>query len=412
MQHCSIGIWLFFMVIVIVVQAQLPSQSQSQSQSQQQVQLECPDDDDEEEENGTAITKKQECQLGVITATPRPDPAVGQHTSSPSFRWIPEAKHPCTIARMTMEEIFQRFGPEGLPPLYPHPLVITTTTTIPTTTTSGTARFKNATATVFPESQTTKDFVVVVVDRNQEPPPEHNSSSSSSSSSSSRIKKRLRSRNEIFRNKTLPHHILSEFPVDFSVELTSSNSFSEHRRQISLKQYIDEQLQANEGRGETLPDQQSNETWYLFGETFTEPWTHLLRWYHVPPCRACRDMNSLALAFGIGNRGSGVQWHVHGPGFSEAIHGRKHWILSPDRPKSFHPNQTSRHWMEYVYTAMDDPNERPYECTLDTGDLIYFPDMWWHATINLDAYTAFVSTFTQEHLFLKNNDGGDWERDL
>ena len=31
------------------------------------------------------------------------------------------------------------------------------------------------------------------------------------------------------------------------------------------------------------------------------------------------------------------------------------------------------------------------------GDLLYFPDRYWHATINLDPYTAFVSTFTQEH---------------
>jgi hypothetical protein len=28
--------------------------------------------------------------------------------------------------------------------------------------------------------------------------------------------------------------------------------------------------------------------------------------------------------------------------------------------------------------------------------------MWWHATLNLDDYTAFVSTFTQEHLFASN----------
>ena len=54
--------------------------------------------------------------------------------------------------------------------------------------------------------------------------------------------------------------------------------------------------------------------------------------------------------------------------------------------------------MEYNYLSMD-PTERPFECTLNPGDIIYFPNMWWHATLNLDEYTAFVSTFTQEHLF-------------
>jgi ribosomal protein L16 Arg81 hydroxylase len=50
--------------------------------------------------------------------------------------------------------------------------------------------------------------------------------------------------------------------------------------------------------------------------------------------------------------------------------------------------------MEYVYAAA---SARPYECSLNPGDIIYFPDQWWHATINLDPYTVFVSTFTTEH---------------
>jgi len=37
------------------------------------------------------------------------------------------------------------------------------------------------------------------------------------------------------------------------------------------------------------------------------------------------------------------------------------------------------------------------------------PDMWWHATINIDDYTAFVSTFTQEHVFAeKFKTKGSW----
>ena len=109
----------------------------------------------------------------------------------------------------------------------------------------------------------------------------------------------------------------------------------------------------------------------------------------------------MALSFGIGNRGSGVQWHVHGPGFSEAIHGCKHWVLYQEKP-DFHKDQTSRNWMEYNYNAKS-LNDRPYECTFNPGDLVYFPDMWWHAMINLDPYTAFVSPFTQEHLFVNDN---------
>ena len=32
---------------------------------------------------------------------------------------------------------------------------------------------------------------------------------------------------------------------------------------------------------------------------------------------------------------------------------------------------------------------------------LHSPDMWWHATINIDDYTAFVSTFVQDHLYVE-----------
>jgi len=163
---------------------------------------------------------------------------------------------------------------------------------------------------------------------------------------------------------------------------------------------------------------------YLFGETFTDEWKKFLSDYKLPPCHTCSRSLS-ALSFGIGNKGSGVQWHVHGPGFSESLHGRKHWVLYPpsDNP-SFNANFTSRHWMEYTYMSIlqnshyDQKSRKmkkygldmkgikdgyrdnaflPWECTLYPGDMIYFPDMWYHATLNLDTYTAFVSTFTTEH---------------
>jgi dipeptidase E len=200
-------------------------------------------------------------------------------------------------------------------------------------------------------------------------------------------------RNEKFRDLTQFDTIAKSFPDDFDVTLSSSNSFSEHRSTIPFAQYLKEVV-----TNRTTPDQKSNETWYLFGETYSLEWKQLLRNYEIPPCQACKNDDLVALAFGIGNSGSGVQWHVHGPGFSEAVHGRKHWILYKDKPH-FHPDQTSYNWMYYNYTAME-TKERPLECTLYPGDMVYFPDMWWHATINLDDYTAFISTFVQEHLYV------------
>jgi hypothetical protein len=202
----------------------------------------------------------------------------------------------------------------------------------------------------------------------------------------------------VFQEKTSLQNITSNLPEDFNVTLSSSNSYSAHRRTIPLVQYLNETISS-----ETLPTHLSNETWYLFGETYSKDWQRLLSDFCLPPCQTCtKDLS--ALAFGIGGRGSGVQWHTHGPGFSQSIHGRKHWVLYPPEQKPFYdPDFTSRHWMEEVYTSLleqevgQQQDRKPYECTLFPGDMIYFPDKWYHATINLDRYTVFVSTFTTEH---------------
>ena len=33
-----------------------------------------------------------------------------------------------------------------------------------------------------------------------------------------------------------------------------------------------------------------------------------------------------------------------------------------------------------------------HECTLRPGEALFFPDKWWHATLNIDT-AVFISTF-------------------
>jgi JmjC domain. len=272
-------------------------------------------------------------------------------TSKKQWKWNLDSIHECNIERINLSDVSKRFqGSAGnnndglVPPLYSKPLIIHT----------------------------------------EQGQSSHNGCLYS-----------------IFQEKTALSNITSNLPDDFYVTLSSSNSYSAHRRSIPLVQYLNETISS-----ETLPTDLSNETWYLFGETYSNEWQRLLSDFCLPPCQTCtKDLS--ALAFGIGGKGSGVQWHTHGPGFSQSIHGRKHWVLYPPDQKPFYdPDFTSRHWMEEVYTRLGQPlqqqqkpqhQDKPYECTLFPGDMIYFPDKWYHATINLDQYTVFVSTFTTEH---------------
>ncbi|XP_067317166.1 jmjC domain-containing protein 8 isoform X4 [Anolis sagrei] len=135
-----------------------------------------------------------------------------------------------------------------------------------------------------------------------------------------------------------------------------------------------------------------------------------------------QDLDSL----GSGS-GSGVPFHWHGPGFSEVIFGRKQtrqhggddlqastlqpgvllqlgliwgesqsplhrWFLyPPEKMPEFHPNRTTLSWLLDTYPFL--PSwERPMECTIHPGEVLYFPDRWWHATLNLDT-SVFISTF-------------------
>uniref|UniRef100_A0A7S3Q1M7 JmjC domain-containing protein n=1 Tax=Chaetoceros debilis TaxID=122233 RepID=A0A7S3Q1M7_9STRA len=254
------------------------------------------------------------------------------------FKWELESAHRCNIRRVEIKNLFTLFKSGLLPPLYHEPLVI------------------------YSDDISKADL-----------------SNDGMCSKLSEI--------------TSLQNITSTLPDEFEVTLSSSNSFSAHRQTIPLTQYLNETLTS-----ETLPHHLSNETWYLFGETYSDEWQNMLSDFCYPPCQTCtKDLS--ALSFGIGGRGSGVQWHTHGPGFSLSIHGRKHWILYPPEDKpSYDPDYTSRYWMEETYTKL--PEESlPFECTLSPGEQLYFPDLWHHATINLDSYTAFVSTFTTEHGF-------------
>jgi len=233
-----------------------------------------------------------------------------------NYNWAPEGDHPCNIRKVSFLDVRVEFGPRGLPPLYPEPVVI-----------------------VAGESDA--------------------------------------SRNAKFQNLTHRDEIVEFFPSGFNVTLSSSNALSERRRRVPLRQYLDEIAAARE----TPPTRLANESWYLFGETYGPEWKALLEgYYELPPCSTCA-MSRVALSFGIGNRGSGVQWHVHGPGFSEAVWGRKHWVLyRPDTPpQHYNKDQSSRQWMEYHYS---DANPKPYECTRKD------------ATVVILLLTRLSSTFT------------------
>ncbi|XP_041133013.1 jmjC domain-containing protein 8 isoform X2 [Polyodon spathula] len=132
------------------------------------------------------------------------------------------------------------------------------------------------------------------------------------------------------------------------------------------------------------------DTLYFFGDNNFTEWRSLFQNYFPPPYTL--PGTSGAYSFGIAGPGTGVPFHWHGPGYSEVIYGRKRWFLyPPEKVPNFHPNKTTLSWVVDTYPALNQ-EDRPIECTIHPGEVLFFPDRWWHATLNLDT-SVFISTF-------------------
>ena len=197
--------------------------------------------------------------------------------------------------------------------------------------------------------------------------------------------------------------------------LSSANAFSYGRRRISVAEHLDEAL----GSGAAAAwdraaddDGAAASQYYWFGEHGTELDTLTSRYplprYTFPapaaaassfllasassPWQPPPTMSAPALSFGVGPDGSGVPFHFHADGFSEVLHGAKHWLLYPHKPPRFRENATSVSWLRHDLPALK-ASEQPRECVIFPGDLLYFPNGWWHAIVNRGDPTVFMSTF-------------------
>ncbi|XP_040566093.1 jmjC domain-containing protein 8 [Lepeophtheirus salmonis] len=169
-----------------------------------------------------------------------------------------------------------------------------------------------------------------------------------------------------------------------TVTLSSANSYSYEKKKVLLEDYLETMM------GPASPTKLANETFYFFGDNDVDEWNDLFKEYILPPLNLPRHRS--ALSFGIAGPGTGVPFHYHGPGFAETLIGRKRWFLTaPSHIPEFHPNKTTLQWFLEDYDRVK-KEVQILECTIQPGDIIYFPDKWWHAILNIDT-SVFMSTF-------------------
>jgi hypothetical protein len=169
-----------------------------------------------------------------------------------------------------------------------------------------------------------------------------------------------------------------------TVTLATANTHSYRKVDMMFSRYIDDYVKPQH------LEVNGKDTLYLFGDNDRVAWKELFDSYRLPPYTLPKMHPELS--FGIAGPGSGVPFHIHGPTFAETIYGRKRWFLYPPsaRPE-FDPDTTTLQWFLNKYPHLSERN-KPYECTLLPGEVIYLPSQWWHATLNVDT-TVFMSTF-------------------
>ena len=123
----------------------------------------------------------------------------------------------------------------------------------------------------------------------------------------------------------------------------------------------------------------------------------------APPSLQLQPVGSdAAVIFAIGKTGSGIGLHAHQDAWNQVLFGAKRWTLYPGSPggvpaeADFNPTEPHLQWLHDVYPNVKDQSAfKPMECVQRPGDIIYVPEGWYHATVNLGD-TGAIARRTEE----------------
>lgn len=131
--------------------------------------------------------------------------------------------------------------------------------------------------------------------------------------------------------------------------------------------------------------------------------------YHSVLDQPLTSRYTARLSFGLGSAYSGTPMHWHSSVFAHLLHGSKRWFLfPPDNGSSIRreqaegtvkellvtPELSAIQWVSSIYKRSFDrlTDAGMIECVAVPGDILYIPDEWLHATLNMEP-SVFMSAF-------------------
>lgn len=89
--------------------------------------------------------------------------------------------------------------------------------------------------------------------------------------------------------------------------------------------------------------------------------------------------------FVLGESGSGFPFHQHGEAILQLLTGRKRWWLldgGQTPPSGYRYDMSQLNWVQHTLPKLP-PSVKPWTCTQEPGEILYVPDGFWHATLNI-----------------------------
>ncbi|XP_066283309.1 uncharacterized protein [Branchiostoma lanceolatum] len=85
----------------------------------------------------------------------------------------------------------------------------------------------------------------------------------------------------------------------------------------------------------------------------------------------------------LGRSRTGLSWHAHKEAWNGVVFGAKRWFVStPNRRPPGMADFEQLDWMKYVHPYVRAP-WRPLECLQQAGDVVYVPEDFYHAVLNI-----------------------------
>eukprot|EP00595_Chromulina_sp_UTEXLB2642_P001607 CAMPEP_0196763240 /NCGR_PEP_ID=MMETSP1095-20130614/3677_1 /TAXON_ID=96789 ORGANISM="Chromulina nebulosa, Strain UTEXLB2642" /NCGR_SAMPLE_ID=MMETSP1095 /ASSEMBLY_ACC=CAM_ASM_000446 /LENGTH=359 /DNA_ID=CAMNT_0042115995 /DNA_START=665 /DNA_END=1744 /DNA_ORIENTATION=- len=124
------------------------------------------------------------------------------------------------------------------------------------------------------------------------------------------------------------------------------------------------------------------------------------KWLHkiqediaVPDCisgSVSYSKGNVEVQFYLGPKGSGAPVHFHGHAVNSLAYGEKKWYLFPPA-EAFYSTMPA-----FEFVSSDSRAHRSIQCTQRSGDVMYVPTLWGHATLNVKQSIGVAHEFSVE----------------